>query len=824
MGSQMSPPPSDQGTRVNTPQNNLGGYMTGLPYGQGFNQNYGSPGLNPNGMQASLQTPPNSQNQSLHQQQINAQRAYYRMQQAQLSGAQGRPMTTGMNPMVNSMGQAQNTQMTRQMPPTMMKSDNSESFLKQVKSYMTQNGWPFDQNPVIAGRPISLANIWSIVIRNGGYENMPMDSWSKITHALQISPIQYPNAAQELQNIYHRNLSRFEAYYNQRVKEQRARQNNDPTVPQNQASPVKQPNQQARAHSPLQQLPHSQIDAANAMKPMHSMPNNVHTASMNGFATPPGNRQGNKNVFNQPRSGLSRPPEVTPPHGPQAPFPSPSPAPPGKRVSSATEKSLQGPDPLLTQIPPKLPIEDPFKPAVLPESRFHGPIIVDEISQLTAEMERFKPTVPSLMELGVIDIHALNMSIKSGIHAEVRLALDTLTTISVDQNAHLQLNDCDDLVESLVDCARDQSDLLAEYAAEVSDVMLISSYEDVLRGCRAEIESIQDAPAMGTVDYDLDRSVDRLICITTILRNFSFHELNHGPLVAPFVVKFIAQVIRFLGTRNMLLRTQRNTLDFMKDVVTFLSNVSQSIILPGKEEALCLLHFLLSFAPTPPTITPDKDVLFTFYDPNLHKYTPPAVDSLAKLLARDEPNRTYYKTIFAADSGSNPAYELLTRTFALAISPLPDPHRRAITRSIISLINPRRPFLLQGLLAAEILANIAPGPDSGLTRSWLASSDGFALCLLRLVNLLATDPSSWAAPPQHRGRPTEDPNMYNFIVYRGLAVLHRLAEKSKNTDGPNDSFPTGIFPTKVNLMGALGFKDIDTQFLRHLCAYAALED
>jgi hypothetical protein len=35
----------------------------------------------------------------------------------------------------------------------------------------------------------------------------------------------------------------------------------------------------------------------------------------------------------------------------------------------------------------------------------------------------------SFAELGVVDIHALTMALKSGIYAEIRVALDTLTTL-----------------------------------------------------------------------------------------------------------------------------------------------------------------------------------------------------------------------------------------------------------------------------------------------------------------------------------------------------------------------------------------------------------
>jgi SWI/SNF chromatin-remodeling complex subunit SWI1 len=265
-----------------------------------------------------------------------------------------------------------------------------------------------------------------------------------------------------------------------------------------------------------------------------------------------------------------------------------------------------------------------------------------------------------------------------------------------------------------------------------------------------------------------------------------------------------------------------NTLDFMKDIIIYLSNLSQAIELPGKEEALSLLHFLLAFAPLPPPATSGGDVvMFAPYQPSVHRYLPPAVDSLAKLLARDEPNRTYYRAIFTSDGTSSPPFDLLTRTFGLAISPIPE-HTRG---NLIQSVEARKPYLVQGMLAAEILANLAPGPEFGLARSWLSSEDGFALSLLRLVCLMSTQSNN--VPQRHLapGRMAmEDPQSYHPITHRGMAVLRRLAEKSKNPDDLSSQLPVGILPRKENLLGALLTSNIDSNVVRQLCAYAGLEN
>lgn len=482
-------------------------------------------------------------------------------------------------------------------------------------------------------------------------------------------------------------------------------------------------------------------------------------------------------------------------------------------------------------MPIKKPIVDPFKPDLLEVSRYHGPINVEEMFHIGQAIADLKPRAPAVRELGVIDIHALTMAIKSGMHAETRVALDTLVTLSTESQLQLSLTECDDLMDTLVDCAQDQVDYLAEHSVEVSDEMSLTPYEDLVRACRAEAETIQDIPEFGTVEYDLDRAADKLICVTTLIRNFSFYEANFVVLGQAEILKMISMVVRFLGTKETLLRNSRNTLDFMKDVIIYLSNLSTSVNIPGKEEALCLLHFLLAFAPCPsPVASASGKVCFTSYNPNIHKYMPSAVDSLAKLLARDEPNRTYYKAIFAADAASNPPHELLTRTFGLAIAAVP-----ASTRETRALIEARKPFLLQGMLAAEIVAGLAPTSENPLARSWLESEDGFAISLLRLVTALSADKSTQLAsnhahpPPPHNPRhprpPEPDANAYGAITSRGVAVLKSLVQKSRTYDANGQVvLPLGIMPKKEKLLGAMIEKDIDPGILRLLCVYAGLED
>lgn len=431
---------------------------------------------------------------------------------------------------------------------------------------------------------------------------------------------------------------------------------------------------------------------------------------------------------------------------------------------------------------------------------------------LGSELERWMPTVPTINELGNIDIAALTRGLQCGMHSEVRVALDTLATLSNSPNqAHfLQLRYCDDLVEALIDCAEEQLDMLVEHTVEVADEIQLTPYEDVVRACRIERLGVRDTPAYGTVEYELDRAVDKLICVTTILRNVSFpgeQNENHLVLADEMVVKFVCSVIRYLGTRTMLLRSHANTLDFMKDIVTMLSNVASAIELPSREQGLCLLNFLLAFAPAPAPTLVGGSLFFAAYEPTVHTYLPHAVDSLAKLLARDEPNRGFYKVIFGLDSGSNSSNEMLTRTFALAISPLPDKTTESFRMSHFApLIEVRKPYLMQGLLAAEILASMAPGFDSGVAKSWLSSGEGLAQNLTRLVQELShqyENPAKYIRGPLPRGgHVRKDPELV-YIVVLAVTLLRRLTEKARDPNHPSTSFPKSELPTAKVLMEAL---------------------
>ncbi|KAM7217496.1 SWI/SNF chromatin-remodeling complex subunit sol1 [Rhypophila decipiens] len=728
--------------------------------------------------------------------------------------------------------------------PGMPRPQPPEQFMKNLTTFMHSKNLPLDLNPIVEGRPIPLMSLFQVVFHKyGGYRNVTQSNlWPQLSSMLGFPPQHAPTAPQHLRAIYERNLAKFEEAWANQHKMRMQQQGGAHVAPQlQQGTPTKGmhpgqmgPNQMMQ---PGQQQQFQQGPIPSPIKPPGPQ------QSVNGFPSPhpsqvqqpghapPGHNRNNMSRSVQPTPTADEFPLSSPAHSKAGSISMPGSAhPEGQRLHEDSATALRFPAPF-TRDP------EEYIPCSRELTRYGG-VDLQAVDKYGPDLIKFRPDIPPAEELGNVDIHALTKSIQSGIHGEVRLALDTLATISVIgpedpkyARLRLDLRLCDDLVESLVECAEEQVDLLAEHSEEASNEVTLSSYEDVVRACRIERFGIRSVSLFGSQGYELDHAADRLIAITTILRNLSFPEENQASLADDTVIKFLCVVIRYLGTREMLLRTHVNTLDFMKDIVIFLSNVAGSIEIPGREQAFCLLQFLLAFAPSPaPTFTNDQ-LFFSPYDPALHPYLPHAVDSLAKLLARDEPNRSHYKTIFSAElnAPSTPPCELLTRTFALAISPIPDNSRQTKRQpNFPPLVEIRKPFLMQGLLAADILAALAPSFETGVTRSWLASGNGFAQNLFVLIRQLSTQYDSQAMRPGGgRGQNRRDSELV-YIVGLAVNTLRRLCEKAREPSDPvgEHSIPPNALPRNDGLLAALQMHAPEWSkegMLADLMAYANLE-
>ena len=650
-------------------------------------------------------------------------------------------------------------------------------FLATLQKQAQSQGRPFHPSPTVSGRVVDLFMLWSLVAQAGGSQNVERQGlWQTVANRLGFAQPQFQTAPEELKQLFMVHIANYERmWYTARAqaKQEQARQHAHQMAGLGglqQASPTKvmQPPGQQHQYSQFQQSQQAQ----QAQQPPQATPVQANAQLMqNGMSTP------QQMLHHRRNSSIKRPEQMTPQvSNPAMTAPSPH----------SSQKVQRSPSIKQEAAATIMKSDEPQSTNYEPNSRtieYDGGYDVAALHELGNIIARAKPNMPTIDEMGVIDMRAITRSLESGIHAEVRYALDALVLISRDDRIHFELEKCEDLIDVIVDCAEEQVDSLSEDAVEVSDALDLPSYEDIMRGSRTETEALQDVPAFGTQAYELDRAADRLIAITTIMRNFSFYEHNHGLLTSTPLIKWLSNTIRLLGTRNMLLRSFYNALDFYKDMITFLSNITQSLELPSRDDALHILHFLLAFAPQPSQSFAESgdSVRFASFVPAVHRFLPPAVDCLAKLLARQDPNRMLYRSIFTASSSSLAVSEspmdLLTRAFALSISVLPDRSKGSLGNATqLRIVEARKSYLCQGMLAADILSSLAPGNDTKLARAWIESEDGWPVGLLNLAALLSVDRSQPAGPA--KGQLGHDTESFKLITHRALSMMKRLAEKA----------------------------------------------
>ncbi|KAK6345066.1 hypothetical protein TWF718_007005 [Orbilia javanica] len=705
---------------------------------------------------------------------------------------------------------------------------NPDQFARSLQDFMQKRGTPVTSLTILLGdRQIHLFSLYLLVQRFGGHRSTTAtNQWASVGQSLQLNVEVHPGVVEQLAQAYQNNLAPFEDAYRKITQA-------------HQSAPMQAPAANPVSHLGMGKQAHGTSQSPTKQPSQEVSTGNFQTPSPGAFQSP-----------NTPFQGGLPGSKAIPSGAAHSAYP-PTAAPGATSFSQtqAPNKSLslqsipggisQPPDGVhSTGTPPREKHNLHFNPKVRVLDT-HGGVDVAVLSGIGAEIVHLRPTVPTFNELGIIDVHALTMSLKSGLQAEVRLALDTLVTVSVESQWSLSLKSCEDLVETLVDVAESEVSLLKESVVMLDIDPLFPPYEEVLRGCRQEANTLLAVPKVGSRSYELDRAADRLIAITTIFRNLSFFESNHDPLAESGVIKFVASIIDVICQTKMLLRSNNNTLDFMKDMIIFLSNLSQSIILPGKREALGLLRFILSFAPQPGPYSSGRILpMFASYHPSIHRYLPPAVDSLAKLLVRDDPNRGYFKELFASEPNMERPWDLLTRSFALAISPIPVADN--VRMMLPQAVEARKPYLEQGMLAAEILSGIAAKEDSHLALSWLSSEDGFSHSLVRLVYFLCTQ-QQVSRPMNSRGASyPDDGQPFSRIIQRGATVLRNLSLTSTNddnfdgllgsieslnlldteADGLKSMFLAGMASKKEILFGAMMNQSVDAKALGYMCEFS----
>lgn len=833
-GHRASPTQSEDGSRVATPQHTMN-VQNSSHYGLGGGQSYGSPVASMNGL-----AHPQYTQGSQHDQMTMDARLRQMNHMAAIRGA-SQHQTGPFNPNLQFPHQMSNLQMAQlraqQGQQGVPRHIQSQQILNGIMQFTRARQIPFNPNPVIAGRSVNSVNLFFGVVRLGGSGRITQSQqWPHVAQLLQYPANLVGIAGQELQNLWQTSLVEFERHWYQTQQTQRHKIAAESTraaggLQQGESNPRTAYFPQGRnmmdhgssymhpssnSHSGLQS-PSKQISE------VHAAPHGP-TDGSSAHPPPP------SSSFHSRVPSLVSDPTTNENYQPQHPNAT-------LRLQSGKVSTAGADWAARKRYLPEMFIPRAFnlesRPLQVTEAENeemevsvedqdvrmrltrHGGLPIDDIDfkDSVASLLKYKARVASLDELEAVDIRALTMCLRSGIRGEIRHALDTVILLS--EQPRIYLDNCDDLVEALVECANDQIDFLAEHASEVSDAMLISSYEDTIRGCKSELEEIQNPPEFGTLEHDLEKAVEKLVCVTAICRNSSFFEGSHRALADSIVLKMMATVIEYLGTRNMVLRSHRHALNFTKDVVIFLSQIAHRLDFQDKDEALCILHFLLSFAPLPelPNVRHDR-VLFTTYTPLLNPYLPNAINAFAKLFVRER-NRIFYRSIFQQETSTSLPFELLTRAFAFAISPVPE---TSLSTPIEKLTN-RIPFIAQGLLVAEALISMIPNSEHTLASSWLKSVDEFGFRLMKMITLFPHHLNTHPTPHPHvRASAIEDisdPHGHVMVSHRGLMVLKKLIEKGQGSD--SDAPIPGTFPSLQIVLSALEDSQTDSEISRLFC-------
>ncbi len=795
-GGQMSPAnqtPSNLPTSM-PQQNQMGGY------GQQFGMTGNGAGL-PGAATSTHGQMGNSMNSLRNAQQIYQQRLMQQQAQLRNNGMQ-RPMGTPQTQMMNNAGQQRSAgQMANGQAGAQMNANVSAlqlqqhqhkraSFIGTLRSHVTSQNKHFDDHPMIGSRPVDYLQLWTLTTQLGGSVAVDRSgSWPMIAHKMGFPQAMFPTAAEELKQLHSHAIGHYERLWftakQQASKQEQARMHAHQMAGvggPDQGSPTKtmptgmQQSQLAQYQQSQQQQPQATPVQASAQLPQ------------NGMSTP------QQQMLQHRRNSSLRKPEHMTPQGVAASITAASPASAGKAVHQSPPPTKQ--EAVTSPLANQVPQSSNYIPAArtVDSGGAYGGLDVPGMTAIGEAIARHRPDMPTIGEMGLVDTRAITLSLASGIHAEVRYALDTLAMISNEQGVAFDLEKCQDLMDVIVDCAEEQIDQLSEEAAEVSDALDLAPYEDIMKATRVEADTLQEVHTLGTQAYDLDRAADKVIAITTIMRNFSFYEHNHRLLTQSSLLKWLSNTIRLLGTRNMLLRTFYNTQDFYKDMIIFLSNVTQSLELPSRDDALHILHFLLAFAPQPAPSYAESGgkVSFSSFSPLVHRYLPPAVDCLAKLLARQDPNRMLYKSIFTASSSSlaisESPLDLLTRAFALSISVLPNRTSFPKSGTLLRIVEARKAYLTQGMLAADILTSLMPSNEPDLARAWVESEDGWAAGLLSLAPFLSIDKQQNQNQPQNKMRELgQDHDTFRLIAHRALTMMKRLVEKAGKANSINQN-------------------------------------
>ena len=712
--------------------------------------------------------------------------------------------------------------------------------MQSLYEFMARRGTPIQSTPFVGSRQIDLFALYATVIKEGGYQAATnKGAWGRV--AVQNNfPAQDHVIPSQLAELYKMCILPFEEAF-QKAKQQRqlgSGQGRPPGLPPQPPNPVTQAGMQgaippAMSHvaQPAHQLPpiFSQGQHQPSIQIPHGAPRGMLPSHMqqmqNGMVSQPLQAMQQHQTQNlMPNHLQQRMPVQPQPNVPRPVFQQPSiPQHPNKipipSASPVRKPSLETtPQPQSRQSSVGKPI--PRKPQYQPKKRSvdtHGGWHLHELIRFGHLVESFRPSVPQLQDLGAVDVHALTMSLRSGLPGEITNALDTLSVILNDPRA-LSLAECWDLLDALIEVGEDSAEILEEglrpkrkrvtcsAALEKKAFLDFVHYHDLVQSCQGLAEDLDELVCGSESDFsDLKIAAERVLCITAIIRNFSFSEFNVEILAGEDMVRFLSRLLRGMqeSKARPFMVTKRNNLELIRDIITIISNVAHCIRLPDFEAAQMIYSAILSFVPEDHSRMDPDVLIFPPYKPGRDAYLPAALNALAKLLVVDRPNKEHFVTLLRSTTDKPDGSKFtrgdiyLTNAFGMAISALPT---NESAQAFFSKED-RAALAEQGMLAATALVDMLPN-DGELARYWLSSKDNFGARLVRIVFHLAAIHDQRLPP----GIPANG-GMYSHITRRGMKIVETMTTRAlkgvKDGSGGQGTGATVACSKKEQLLGAM---------------------
>ncbi|KAG4300761.1 hypothetical protein PCK1_002838 [Pneumocystis canis] len=331
-----------------------------------------------------------------------------------------------------------------------LKHDISDSFMISLMEFMNKRGTPITTIPYIGEQQVNLAALYIHVMRLGGSHKVTQtNAWPNIAQAFGINLALVPNGVQQLLECYKKYIAPYEEAwtYNQQLLMQ----------------------QQAFSTKPKYEL----LQEQNNPK-----------------------KNTDYHVTNQ-----------TPSHVYEHSLPS-------KLVSQpitlpATDNS-DPPNLQSTAALSQITSAQVYKPKKRVIETYGG-FDMELITKMSSDLENLKCKPPTLHELGTVNIYALTMSIKSGLHSEVNRALDVFTTITGDKRWGLPLSECEELLDSIIEMADDEYNLLVQNVKVMDETMSVLSYEQMINLCYDETENLTVNYRPGSLGYEKIKTAEKIL-------------------------------------------------------------------------------------------------------------------------------------------------------------------------------------------------------------------------------------------------------------------------------------------------------------------------